>query len=68
VAAPELTSQKGRSWSQVTRGSIGAHLRMEVRSGAAGYMVASEPIFCREVWFEATAYVVARGCTLFSLS
>jgi hypothetical protein len=44
VAAPELTSQKGRSWSQVTRGSIGAHLRMEVRSGAAGYMVASEPI------------------------
>jgi hypothetical protein len=43
VAASELTSQEGRARSQGTRGSAGAHLSTEVRSGAVGHMVAPEP-------------------------
>jgi hypothetical protein len=43
VVAPELTSQEGRARSQGTCGSIGAHISTEVRSGATGHIVASEP-------------------------
>jgi hypothetical protein len=43
VAAPELPSQEGRAWSHGTHGSAGAHLSTEVRSGAAGHVVALEP-------------------------
>jgi hypothetical protein len=43
VAASELSSQEGRAWSHGTRGSAGAHLGRNVRSGAAGHMAAPEP-------------------------
>jgi hypothetical protein len=36
VAAPELPSREGRALSRGTRGSAGAHLSKEARSGAAG--------------------------------
>jgi hypothetical protein len=42
VVAPELPSQEGRAWSPGTRGSTGAHLSKEVRSGAAGRVTAPE--------------------------
>jgi hypothetical protein len=44
VAAPELPSQKGRAQSHVTRGSTRAHIVKEARSGAEGYVTASELI------------------------
>jgi hypothetical protein len=43
VAALELPSSEGRGRSQGTRGSVGAHLSKEVRSGAAGHVVVPEP-------------------------
>jgi hypothetical protein len=43
VAAPELSSQGGRAQSHGARGSAGAHLGREIRSGAAGHMAALEP-------------------------
>jgi hypothetical protein len=42
VAAPELPSQKGRAQSRGTRGSTGAYLSKEARSGAEGHMIALE--------------------------
>jgi hypothetical protein len=42
VAAPELPSQEGRARSHETRGSDGAHLKKETRSGVVGHMAASE--------------------------
>jgi hypothetical protein len=42
VAAPELPSQEGRARSPGTRGSVGAHLSKEARSGAAGHVAAPE--------------------------
>jgi hypothetical protein len=35
--------QGGEVWGRGTRGSIGAHLSREARSGAVGHMVAPEP-------------------------
>jgi hypothetical protein len=43
VAAPELFSRGGRSWSHGTRASAGAHLDREVRSGTVGHATATEP-------------------------
>jgi hypothetical protein len=105
VAAPDLSSQGGRAQSHETRGSTGAHLGKEVRSGAEERVVTLElnsarrrgsgpratwehrsspqqggavqghgtsggsgAHLCREVWSEATAYVVACGCMSYSLS
>jgi hypothetical protein len=34
----------GEAWSHFTRGSVGAHLSREARSGAIGHVAASEPI------------------------
>jgi hypothetical protein len=42
VAPPELLSQEGRVLSHGTRGSTGAHLIKEARSGAEGHVVAPE--------------------------
>jgi hypothetical protein len=42
VAAPELPSQEGKGQSRGTRGSTGAHLVKEARSGAEGYVAAPE--------------------------
>jgi hypothetical protein len=42
VAAPELPSQKGRAQSHGTRGSTGAYLVKEARSGAEGHVAALE--------------------------
>jgi hypothetical protein len=42
VAAPELPSQEDRARSHGTRGSTGAHLVKEVRSGAEGHVAAPE--------------------------
>jgi hypothetical protein len=42
VVAPELPSQEDRVSSRGTRGSAGAHLSKEARSGAAGHVEASE--------------------------
>jgi hypothetical protein len=42
VIAPELRSQEGRARSPVTRGSAGAHLSKETRSGAVGHMMVLE--------------------------
>jgi hypothetical protein len=42
VAASELPSQEGRTRSHGTRGSTGAHLSKEARSGAEGHMIALE--------------------------
>jgi hypothetical protein len=38
-----LTQQGGEARGHVTRGSTGAHLSKEVRSGAVGHVVALEP-------------------------
>jgi hypothetical protein len=43
VAAPELNSVRRRGWVHRPRGSTGAHLSKEVRSGAAGHVVALKP-------------------------
>jgi hypothetical protein len=43
MAVLELSSRGGRTRSHGTRGSTGAHLGREVRSGAAGHVVAPEP-------------------------
>jgi hypothetical protein len=42
VAAPELSPRGSRARSYGTRGSVGAHFGMEVRSGADGHVVTSE--------------------------
>jgi hypothetical protein len=42
VAAPELSSQGGRARSHRTRGSVGAHLDREVRSGVEEHVATSE--------------------------
>jgi hypothetical protein len=42
VAVPELSSRGGRARSHVTRGSAGAHLSREARSGAEEHMAALE--------------------------
>jgi hypothetical protein len=42
VTAPELLSQEGRARSRGTRGSTGAHLVKQARSGADGHVAASE--------------------------
>jgi hypothetical protein len=42
VTAPELPYQKSRAPSRKTRGSTGAHLIKEARSGAKGHMTAPE--------------------------
>jgi hypothetical protein len=67
------TQQGGEARSHVTRGSTGAHLSKEVRSEAAGHVVAPEPTSAgrcglKQVWSEATAYVIARRYMFCSLS
>jgi hypothetical protein len=42
VTAPELSSRGGRARSHGTRGSIGAHLVREARSGVEGHVAAPE--------------------------
>jgi hypothetical protein len=42
VAAPELPSQGGEVQGRETRGSTGAHLIKDVRSGAEGHVAAPE--------------------------
>jgi hypothetical protein len=42
VAAPELPSPGGGARSHGTRGSAGAHLSKEARSGAEGHMTPPE--------------------------
>jgi hypothetical protein len=42
VAAPELSSRGGSARSHGTRGSTGAHLVREARSGAEGHVAAPE--------------------------
>jgi hypothetical protein len=42
VAAPELSPRGSRAQSHGTRGSTGAHLDREVRSGAEGHVATSE--------------------------
>jgi hypothetical protein len=43
VAALKLPSQEGRAPSCGTRGSTGAHLSNEARSGATGHVTVPEP-------------------------
>jgi hypothetical protein len=43
VTAPELSSQGGRARSHGARGSAGAHLNREMRSGAEEHGVTLEP-------------------------
>jgi hypothetical protein len=43
VTAPELPSQKGRAPSCGTRGSTGAHLSKQARSGVVGHVTMPEP-------------------------
>jgi hypothetical protein len=45
VTSPELTFHESRARSQATRGSAGAHLNTEARSG--GHVVAPEPTSAR---------------------
>jgi hypothetical protein len=47
VAAPELPSQKVKDLSRGTRGSTGAHISKEARSGAAGHVAAAELTLAR---------------------
>jgi hypothetical protein len=42
VAAPKLPSQEGRAQTHGTRGSTGAHLVKEAKTGAEGHVAASE--------------------------
>jgi hypothetical protein len=37
------TQQGGEAWGHMTRGSTGAHLSKEVKSGAVGHVAAPEP-------------------------
>jgi hypothetical protein len=43
VAASELNSVRRRGWVHGPRGSTGAHLSKEVRSGVTGHVVALKP-------------------------
>jgi hypothetical protein len=47
MAAPELPSQEGRAWSHGTRGSTGAHIVKEARSGGEEHVAAPEPTSVR---------------------
>jgi hypothetical protein len=68
VAAPELTPARRRgselrdTWRHRSSPQQGAEVRGRGTRGGSGAHL------CREVWSEATAYVVARGYTPCSLS
>jgi hypothetical protein len=47
MTAPELPSQKGRTWSRGTRDSTGAHLVTEARSKAEGHVAAPKLTLAR---------------------
>jgi hypothetical protein len=55
MVALELSPRRGRAQSHGTRGSVGAHLGREVRSGAKGHVAALKLISARrQVWGRGT--------------